>query len=200
MLRRLVYTLVILIGAGGALPHGAAAAAADPGQFITQLGNKTLDILNQKQMPPAEREKRFRDLWHEGFDIEGISRFVLGPYWRSANDQQRQEFLKLFEDYVVKIYSQRFNEYSGEKFKITGSRPEGEGAAVTSVIERPNNTPPVKVDWRLVKKSEAWKISDVIVEGVSMAVTQRQEFASVIQRGGNQLEALLQTLREKTRS
>jgi phospholipid transport system substrate-binding protein len=183
-----------------ALLFAGAALAADAGTVVTDLGNKTLQILNQKQASEAEREKRFRDLWHEGFDVETISRNVLGQYWRSANDQQRQDFMKALEDYVVRIYSQRFNEYSGETFKVQRARDEGEFAFVNTQIVRPGGAPPVKVDWRLKKAGDGYKIVDVIVEGISMVQTQRDEFSAVIQRNGGQLDALIQMLRDKAKA
>lgn len=195
-MRPFIRTLLLLLALAAPLP---AAAADDAAGFVAELGTKTLTVLNQK-LPPPELEKKFRGILHEGFDINQISSFVLGPYWRSADEKQREEFKRLFEDYIVQAYSVRFSEYTGEQFKVTGSRPEGEKSfIVTSQIVRPNNAPPVRVDWRVNKTTEGFKISDVIVENVSMMLTQRQEFASIIQRNGGQLEALLKMLREKTK-
>lgn len=176
-----------------------ARAADNPAGFITILGEETLQVLNQKSLAPQQREQKFREIFNQAFDLRRISTFVLGPYWRRATETQRQQFLKLFEDYIVQAYSARFGEYSGETFKITGERPEGADATlVTSQILRPGNAPPVHVDWRVAKTDKGFKITDVVVENVSMAITQRQEFASVIQRNGGQLQALLDLLRQKT--
>jgi phospholipid transport system substrate-binding protein len=192
---RLIRSLLILV-----LTAAPVAAATDAAGFVTELGRKTLEIINQ-QPPKAERDQRFRSILHEGFDMEALSRFVLGPYWRSATDAQRKEFMKLFEDWIVSAYGARFSQYSGEQFKVIGQRPEGQNATlVNSQIIRPNGGPPVKVDWRVAKAGNEYKISDVVVEGISLMVTQRQEFSSVIQRNGGQLEALLKILREKTQT
>ena len=87
-----------------------------------------------------------------------------------------------------------------ETLKITGSRPEGDtDGIVSSQIIRPD-APPVAVDWRVRQRGDSLKVIDVAVEGVSMSVTQRSEFASVIQRGGGQIESLLQTLRQRVGS
>lgn len=174
-----------------------AAAAPDPAGFVSELGDKTLEIIN-KRPPKEERDRRFRAVLHEGFDMQALSRFVLGPHWRTATEQQRREFVKLFEDWIVSAYGERFSNYSGEQFKVTGQRPESESVTlVTSQIVRPSGGPPIRVDWR-VAKANGFRISDVVVEGISLMVTQRQEFASVIQRNGGQLEALLKVLRERT--
>ena len=95
-------------------------------------------------------------------------------------------------------YATRLAEYTGEKFKVTGSRPDGEGAIVSSHIIRPGGAAPVKVDWRLTGRNGVYKISDVSVDGISMAVTQRSEFASVIQHNGGQVQGLIAMLRERT--
>jgi phospholipid transport system substrate-binding protein len=198
LLRFAARVAVILIVLAGALP-GAARAANDPTGFIADLGARAINVLTSTSSE-TERERQFRGLFEEGFDVNEIARFVLGPYWRTATDAQRAEFIKLFENYVVHAYTVRFNAYAGQQLKVLGARPEGDNAwVVQSQIALPNsNQPPVRVDWRVTKHGDTYKIADVTVEGVSMALTQRQEFASVIQRNGGQLEALLKVLREKT--
>ena len=113
--------------------------------------------------------------------------------------QQKREFMKHFEDWIVTAYGARFSEYSGEQFKVVGQRPESEAITmVSSQIQRPAGGPPIRVDWRVAKSGNDLKIADVVVEGISLMVTQRQEFASVIQRNGGKLDALIRILREKT--
>jgi len=177
---------------------GAARAAEDPGGFIADLGQRTVHVLASK-LSESEREAQFRTIFDEGFDVPLIARFVLGTYWRSTSETQRQDFVALFETYVVHAYAVRFNEYAGQLLKVVSARAEGDDAAlVVSRIEQPNGAPPLRIDWRVGKTAKGYKITDVVVEGVSMAVTQRQEFASVIQRNGGQVDALLKLLREKT--
>ncbi|MEJ0069691.1 MAG: ABC transporter substrate-binding protein [Pseudomonadota bacterium] len=125
------------------------------------------------------------------------ARFVLGRYWRTATDPQKAEFLKLFEDMIVKTYNSRFTEYKGELFSVTGTRVDGDSAMVTTNVVQPNGRQAVKVDWRVLKPQGKLKIVDVIIEGVSMSVTQQQEFGSVIQRSGGQIDGLLSTMRER---
>jgi phospholipid transport system substrate-binding protein len=137
-------------------------------------------------------------LFHSDFDGPGIARFVLGRYWRGASEQEQQEFLKLFEDYVVFVYGTRLSSFNGETFKVRGSRTDESGTIVSTDILSPRGEAPVKVDWRLVTDHGAFKINDIIVEGISMMVTQRSEFASVIQRHGGQVGGLLAMMRERT--
>ncbi len=199
MIRRSCVILACVVLLAMMLAARPAAAAADPAAVITSLGNQALEVLG-KNVNPNARVARFRQLFGEDFDVPGIARFVLGRYWRVATPQQQQEFVKLFADYIVLAYSNRLAEYSGESLKVTGSRAVPDGSLVSSQIVRPNGAPPAEVDWRLTRHDGAYKISDVIVEGVSMAVTQRSEFASVIQRHGGQVEGLITALRQKTES
>jgi phospholipid transport system substrate-binding protein len=174
-----------------------AAAAADPAAVIISLGNHALEVLGNN-VDPKLRVARLRQLFSEDFDVPGIARFVLGRYWRVATEPQQQEFVKLFADYIALAYSNRLAEYSGETLHVTGTRPASDGSVVSSEIVRPNGAPSAKVDWVLTAHDGAYKISDVVVEGVSMAVTQRSEFASVIQRNGGQVQGLITALRQKT--
>lgn len=181
----------------GAFALDLPAAAADPTALISSLGNRALEVLG-KGTTEAQRAARFRELLREDFDVPGIARFVLGRYWNTATEEQRAEFVKLFEGYVAQAYATRLAEYAGETFKVTGSRPDPDGAVVSSQILRPAGQAPIKVDWRLSGRGGVYKISDVSVDGISMAVTQRSEFASVIQHNGGQVEGLIAMLRQRS--
>ena len=172
-------------------------------KFIQDLGARAIDVLVKPDLGRQESMQRFRVLLNEGFDVPYISRFVLGRTWNTATPAQQQEYGSLFERLIVQVYADRFAQYSGqnldvnETLKITGSRPEGDtDSIVNSQIIRPD-APPVAVDWRIRSRDGKQKVIDVAVEGVSMSVTQRSEFSSVIQRGGGQIEALLDTLRQR---
>jgi phospholipid transport system substrate-binding protein len=195
MMRFIAPALAVLLAVAA---PGPTRAADDAAGFISDLGQRTVRVLAAK-VSEGEREAQFRALFNEGFDVPAISRFVLGNYWRVATDEQRRAFVTLFEAYVVHAYAVRFNEYSGQQLKVTAQRAEGEDSAlVQSVIAQPSGAPPLRVDWRVGKTAKGFKIIDVVVEGVSMAVTQRQEFSSVIQRNGGEIDAVLKLLRKKT--
>lgn len=170
-------------------------AAQDARAFIGTLGAQAIQVLGPS-VPPAQRLVRFRELFHQDFDVPGIGRFVLGRYWRTATPQEQQEFLTLFQEYIVRAYSARLGEYGGEPFRVTGARPNGEETVVSSEILRPNGNR-IEVDWYLVGQGGRFKITDVYVGGISMKVTQRDEFAAVIQRSGGRVEGLLAQLRQK---
>lgn len=195
-LRTVCTALLIFAAFVTVWPAFAADANPAASAFMQALGNEAVRELTDPAVPKAEREARFRRLLNDHFDMAAISKFVLGRYWRSANESQREEFRKLFEDFIVGSYSARFGEYRGEAFKVAGSSIDNAGSIIVhSKIDMPSSED-IRVDWRLRGADPDFSIVDIIVEGVSMAVTQRSEFASVIQsRGG--VDGLIEALRTK---
>ena len=199
MTRRFFLTIISLLIALPSLTAAPNVIAADASVFMNELWHHAVEVLSKK-LPQSERLTRFRELFHADFDGPGIARFVLGRYWRSASEQEQQEFLRLFEDYVVFVYGTRLSNFNGETFKVRSSRTDESGTVVSSDIVGPSGEAPIKVDWRLITDKGAFKINDVVIEGISMLVTQRSEFASVIQRHGGQVGGLLTMMRERART
>jgi len=199
MTRRSLLTIMSLLIASAWWTTASDAVAADANLFMNQFWGQTVEVLSKK-VPRAERLARFRQLYLADFDGPGIARFVLGRYWRSASEQEQQEFLRLFEDYVVFVYGTRLSNFGGETFKIRGSRTDESGTIVSTDILSPNGDAPIKLDWRLITDHGSFKINDVIIEGISMLVTQRSEFATVIQRHGGRVGELLAMMRERTKT
>ena len=199
MTRRFLMTALLLLIVMASLAVSPTAVAADARVFMSEMWNRAVETLSKK-LPQTERLARFRELFEADFDGPGIARFVLGRYWRSASPQEQQEFLKLFDDYVVFVYGTRLANFNGESFKVRGSRTDEGGVIVSSDVISPGGEAPIKIDWRLVTDNGAFKINDIIIEGISMMVTQRSEFASVIQRHGGKVGGLLELMREKTKT
>lgn len=173
-------------------------ALSPQGTFIQNLGDKAVAILADKALTPEKREEQFRAMLRDYFDLSTIARFVIGRSWLTATPEQQKEYLGLFESLVVKTYSDRFKLYTGEGFKVRDSRPEGtKDFVINSDITHPDGSPATIVTWRVRQKDNKMGIIDVVVEGVSMSVTQRQEYSSVIQRNGGDIEALLKMMRER---
>jgi phospholipid transport system substrate-binding protein len=197
MTRRSLLTTLFVLIATTTLAAPPPVNPADAVAFMNHLWNRAAELLNNKT-DPAIRQARFRQLFHEDFDGAGIARFVLGRYWLSASGEEQQEFIKLFEDYVVFVYTARLANFGGDTFKIRGSRSDGNGVTVSIDVISPGNASPLKMEWRLVSDNGAYKVNDIIVEGVSMTATQRSEFASIVQRNGGQVRGLIALMREKT--
>lgn len=178
---------LVLIGANPVL---AQTSSPKDEKVIVDLGDQAISAL-ETSASQSERLATFERLLNNNFDMDRIGRFVLGRYWNVATEAERERYIPLFKDMIVKVYSKRFSDYSGQKFKVNGSKVIGRGdIIVNSSILSPVGKPPVSVDWRL----RDGKIIDVIVEGVSMSVTQRSEFNSIIQRNGGKVSALINHL------
>lgn len=196
----------LALGAGAALllaPLSVAAQTTPPAEaaaFIRAVGGEALSLMANDKAAGRASTDRFRDLFVRAVDVPYVARFVLGRFWNAADADQQAEYLRLFEGWVVAIYADRFRGYSGERFDVVGARADGvRDAVVTTDIERPEG-PAIRVDWRVrAQAGGAMQVIDVAVANISMARTQREEFESVILRGGGKVEALLDDLRRRTK-
>jgi phospholipid transport system substrate-binding protein len=196
--RRLFLALIaVLLSLPNLAQAGATAVGAQ--KFIDNLAEATIGSLTDSSLSEAERETRFRSLLESQFDMPGISKFVLARYWRVASDAERADFQRLFEDLLVEAYAKKFTEYAGEHFQVAGSQVnDDDSITVNSLINRPNGDV-VRLDWR-VEDIAGLKISDLIVEGVSLRTTYRSDVGSVIQNNGGKVAELIGALRQKTGS
>lgn len=166
-------------------------------QFVSALADKVIAVLKDKSLDKDARVKALAAVFLEGFDVRAIGLFVLGVYGHHLTDDERSTYLDVFKEYVVQTYAVRFNSYAGQAFVVTKSAPDGEiGAWVTTGIGKPGEEP-TEVQWRVRKEGDGYKIIDVVVEGVSLLVTQRSEFASVLQRNNGNITSLTALMRDK---
>ena len=174
-------------------------AADDPGQYVMKMTQSAINTLTDKSISQNSKETQFGELFDKNFDVPSISRFVLGKYWKQASLDQKKNFIKAFRNYVVKTYSSRFNEYSGEQLKLVDYENESNPKIflVHTVLER-QDAPVIKVDWRIGKKKDRFVILDIVIEGISLAVTQRSEFVAVIEQNNGSIDKLISLLIEKT--
>ena len=173
------------------------AAPADAKSFVAEFGEKAVRELTPTDISDAERVKRMRALLVEVFDVNAISKFVLGVYWRRTTEDQRAEFLKLYKTVVSHSYAGLFKKYTGETFEVIRQvSVAGGGSIVYGRIKRMNG-PPVAVELQVVKNSGTYKAVDIKFEGVSMPLTHRKEYYSIIRRNRGSVAGLLNVLREK---
>jgi len=191
-------SLGIAVIVAASMPASAGKFAGEPKDFIADLGDRAIRTLADTTVGDSSRRMQFRELFLDGFDVKSLSRYAIGRYWRKASSAQRSEYQRLFTDFIVNTYASRFGQYSGEKLVVTGERAvKGKDTIVHSDIVRPDGAP-VRVDWRVRKRDDEYKVIDIIVEGVSMAITQREEFASVIRHHGGEVDGLIRELKSKT--
>lgn len=176
-----------------AADKGPAPAAAEA--FIVDLSERGVAIWRDSTITQDEREEKFRDLLHEGFAVDYIARLVLGRHARSATREQLSEYMRLFPSYTVNSFANRMGDYGNERVELNGTIAAGErDIFVRTRLVRPGGEP-VSADWRLRDFEGTLKIVDVKVEGVSMAITQREEFSSIVGKSG--IEGLLAEIRSK---
>ena len=179
-------------------PPRSAAATTDPGAFMSEVSGQVLQLLADKQHSDAERAQQFAKLVGDDFDVPRIARFVLGQNWRTASDDERQQFTQAFQTYMIQVYWARFTQYNGQSISVTGQRAQSDTLTVVSTqIIQPSGQPPARVDWTVTKEGGGYKIIDVSIEGVSQVLTYRQEFASILAQNDGHVSALTAELNKK---
>lgn len=166
--------------------------------FVNHLTDDIITNVLQSNDTQEQKFTRFKTAFEKALDMKSIGQFVLGVYWRKASAEERQAFLDAFIDFTTKTWADRFDLYTGQKIVFSGTRnAEGKNQLyVDSTIE---NNPPVQVIWRLKQtKSGDFKIIDIIVEGVSMAMSYRNEYSAFLQKNGGKLPVLTKELEQKS--
>ena len=192
----------LLLAAGLALFGWTAApsvqASADPAAFIEEVSNQAIT-----EMKPAaeetdqERAAKLKPMLEKYFDMPTIAKYVLGSYWRKATPEEQADFTSVLTDFLALAYGKRFANYTGHKMAVGRVRDEGDGRSVVfSTVQLPSGDP-ARVDWTIAQAGDSYKIEDVKVEGLSLADTHRQEFASVINNNGGSVSKLIEILKKK---
>ena len=194
---RRIFLFVAMFSMAGLL-WASPVSASGADDFVRSTGTQAFSTLGG-DISNSERAKRFRDILTGRFDLPTIAKFVLGRYWRIANKKQRGEYVSLFEKFIVQAYVHRFKELSGKEFRVKQTRElTARDKLVMTEITTGPGSPPIRVNWRVRSFDSKYRIIDVMVEGISMNITQRAEFAAVIRRSGGKVEGLLDALRKKT--
>lgn len=192
---------IMLLAGGGLLAViGAPAARADPDadaarSMIETVGNDVLEVLRDTGLSDQQKYERLVTLLNEPIDLDLVARLILGRHWRTASEPQRTEYLELFRAFALHTLASRLDVYGGQGFEITGAKVVGRDDALVSTRIL-SDGPPLAVDWRVRQRDDDRMVAiDVIVEGVSLIVTQRSEFGAVIERQG--MDGLLSELRRR---
>lgn len=175
----------------------APAAVAGPAQdMIAELAASAEVVLNDRSLARDVRADRLRETLGKVVDKQGMARSLLGRYWRRADAGQQRTLVDLLETYLVDVYAGRVDAIDGQiDFAISGERALGERTMVDTQVLRPNG-PPVDVTWQVETTGGRSVVTDIVVEGVSLIVSQRAEFASVIRQQGG-IDGLIGLLEKK---
>jgi len=172
-------------------------AAQNPAiNFVDDLAEDIITNVLTAEVTPEQKLEKFRDAFTKAVDLKSVGQFVLGVYWRKASDEDKQAFLDAFTEFTTKTWADRFDMYNGQDILFTGVRnAERNQYYVDSHIE---DKEPVEVIWRLRQKGDSYKIIDIIVEGVSMAMSYRNEYSAILQQNGGNVKALAEELQKKS--
>ena len=197
--RRIFVTLCGAALAAALLQPPPARAAGEPeaAKVVQSMADTVLKILADKTASRQAREQLFAAMLNQNFDVPTIARFTLGRAWNDASAAQRDAYLAVFRQYIVKTYVVQLSQYSGENFKVIKTEADGEGAVVHTLVSSPSGSNPVDIKWRMRSTDGAMKVRDVVIQNISMSLTQRNEFASVLQQRNNSVDGLIQALKDK---
>jgi len=194
---RLIATLpaVLVLPVGLARPSWASPAGDRASAFVKTTGDKLVAAINGTG-PLDQRHQVVAGIIDASVDVDGVARFCLGRFWRTATPAQQQQYLTLFRNMLVVNISSKLGDYRGVRFTLGATQDRDAGEVVSTVVERPNN-PPANIQWVVENAATDPKIVDVIAEGTSLRVTQRDDYAAFLSQHGNSVDALLDGLRKQ---
>ena len=179
------------------LTHKSFSYSNDPKQFITEIVDETKKILNATDSKEI-KEKKLSKMALKTVDIKGIGYYTLGSYRKQLSDEQLEEYLILFEKYFLKSFTSRLTDYSDPKIEVFAVEIlNPKYTIVRSLLIATNKRPEVKIDWRVYTKNpDKPLIRDLMIEGLSLARTQKEEFISIIETNNGDITKLFITLKE----
>ncbi len=181
-------------------PAHAAADAAKAEAFVKQVTENGVEDIINANISQAEKDARFEKLFNNALDLNFIGQFVLGRYWKTATPQQRQDFIQAYRDLNIKTWSKRFDEFKGKRFIFKGTFPSTSANQVFVNTDVPmDQGEPAKVVWRVKQNGDKFKIVDIIIENVSLAITARNEYTAYIKNNPGGVNALIKDLQQKSK-
>ena len=172
-------------------------ASKEPTTLITEIVNEASTILSSND-PVESKIIKLNNIAETNVDIEGIGMYTLGKYRKNLNESQKIKYKKLFNSYFLKSFSSRLVDYSDPKISVVSEKKINEKyTIVNTVLEETSKNPEIKIDWRIYTKNpERPLIRDLIVEGLSLARTQKEEFKSILQNNNGDIDYLFKSLEE----
>ena len=169
----------------------------EPDIFVQSTVNRASKLLGEN-ISKDEKIEKLKLIAKETVDIRGIGFYTLGKKRKSLNEQEKKRYAELFEEYFLKSFSSRLAEYTNPEIDVQGKEKLNENyTIVNSILKATNERPEIKIDWRIyTKNQENPLIRDLIIEGLSLARTQKEEFASILNSNNGDINALFKTLEE----
>jgi phospholipid transport system substrate-binding protein len=188
--------LLTLAAVSALLPISVRAQGTDKASaFVKSTGDRLVAIVNGPGTAASKRAAMTQIL-NNDVDVDGIGRFCLGRFWRQATPEQQKQYLSLFHEVLVTNITAKLGEYQGVTFTMGRSKSQDDEAVVSTTVVRPNN-PPTAVDWIISNPASEPRIIDVVAEGTSLRLTQRQDYASYLTHNNNNVDALIAAMKNQ---
>jgi hypothetical protein len=195
--------LFAAVFAAAALLSGTVRAEVDAQgaqKFVEKVTSDGIEQIINANVSQAEKDKRFEKLFNSALDLDFIGKFVLGRNWRTATPAQRKAFIQVYRELNVKTWSKRFDEFKGKAFVFTGTTPSSSaGQVYVDSTVNMGEGEPAKVKWRVRQEGKSFKIVDIVIENVSLAITARNEYSGFIKNNPGGVDALIKDLQNKVK-
>lgn len=169
-------------------------------EFVEKVTSDGIEQIINANVSQAEKDKRFEKLFNSALDLDFIGKFVLGRNWRTATPAQRKAFIQVYRELNVKTWSKRFDEFKGKAFVFTGTTPSSSaGQVYVDSTVNMGEGEPAKVKWRVRQEGKSFKIVDIVIENVSLAITARNEYSGFIKNNPGGVDALIKDLQNKVK-
>lgn len=193
IIRRHLLTLAVV---SALLPLSVQAQGTDKAAaFVKATGDHLVAVVNGPGSASSKRAAMTQIIDND-VDVEGIGRFCLGRFWKQATPEQQKQYLSLFHEVLVTNITGKLGEYQGVTFAMGRSKAQEDEAVVSTTVVRPNNAP-TAVDWVIASPTSQPKIIDVVAEGTSLRLTQRQDYASYLSHNSNNIDALIAAMKNQ---
>ena len=191
MIKKLFFIIFVLISFNGNV------FAIEPDVFVQSTVNRASKLLSEN-ISKEEKIKKLELIAKDTVDINGIGFYTLGAARKNLKDSEKEKYIELFEDYFLKSFSSRLAEYTNPEIDVFGKEVLNKNyTMVNSILIANDDRPEIKIDWRIyTKDQEKPLIRDLVIEGLSLARTQKEEFASVLNSNDGDINALFQTLKD----
>jgi phospholipid transport system substrate-binding protein len=176
-----------------AAPDPEAAAAA-----VRRLASEAMAVMTDAGLDDQARVTRFRQLLHRDFDMPLIARFALGRHWRNASEDERRAYVEAFSQFVLQSYASRLAGARLTAFDINSAQPAGKRDVMVATTVKTAGGTMFQLVWRMRSRDGAYRVIDVVAEGISLAVTKRQEFAAILSSTGGRVASLIDKLEGRT--
>ncbi len=192
----LIAASALSIGLGLAAPSSSRAETNEQVTgFVDKLCRDLLGVVNGAGSLP-EKQVRLTQIIDASVDVQGVAQFCLGRFWRTATPSQQKDYLALFHQMLVRNLTGKLGDFQGVTYSLGQTQPKDGAVAVGSVVTRPNAAP-ANVQWLVAPIGGSLKVTDVIAEGTSLRLTQRSDFASFLSSHGDNVQALIDALRQQ---